>query len=378
MGNLFSSDKDKMIVIEKFADSVQSKNKEPFDYDGVKERITKWCNKLYQDSNYDYKKFEDCIKSLETGVPKNFKRNKEDEADEGKEVARIYGYYQNAREDENDTNPAVPNIKDDLELFNIYHTKEKLYLVVEKNGKINVSSDVKYRDARDWQLINLGKKDENDIYAIRSKYGKFLIGKKNDKIYATSNNISIWAQWKVIKKNDTFMFYSLFHKKYMAIRGNDLLLIEGVNEENMWELKEKIKPDGRFLTRTDPSNLTKKKNQLTNTMVAYYQNALNNKFEREYYENKIEKLNYLRDQQKAFLFTMAETRIQELILKKDELISSNSDTEERLEVFKDKTPEYLAELNSRFESECNVTEACLNGSIELQQPSVDFLKILQE
>ncbi len=350
------------------------KIEKPFDYDGVKERITKWCNRLYQDSNYDYKKFQDCIKSLDTGVPKNYKRNKKDEADEGKDVARIYGYYQNAHEDENNANPATPTIEDDLELFNIYHTKEKVYLVVEKNGQTNASSDVKYRDARDWQLINLGKKDETDIYAIRSKYGKFLIGKKNDKISATSNNISIWAQWKVIKKNDSFMFYSLFHKKYMAIRGDNLLLVEGVNEENMWELKEKIIPEGRFLTRTDQSDLTKKKNELTNSMVAYYQNALNNKFEREYYENKIEKLNYLRDQQKAFLFTMADTRIQELMLKKDELETINREAEERLELFKDKTPDDLAELNRRFNSECNISEACLNASMELQQPTNGFIQ----
>lgn len=361
--------------IEKTVEQPTIKKKdEPFDYDGVKERITKWCNKLYQDSSYDYKKFQDCINSLETGVPKNYQRNKEDEADEGKDITRIYGYYQNAHEDENDANPSVPTVKDDLELFNIYHAKEKVYLVAEKNGKTNASSEVKYRDARDWQLINLGKNDDADIYAIRSKYGKFLIGKKNDKITATSNNISIWAQWKVIKKNDNFMFYSLFHKKYMAIRGNDLLLIEGINDENMWELKEKIIPEGRFLSRTDQSNLTKKKNELTNSMIAYYQNALNNKFEREYYENKIEKLNYLRDQQKAFLFTMAETKIQELMLKKDELNSINTDTEERLETFKDKTPDDLAELNRRFASECNISEACLNASVELQQPSVGFFQ----
>lgn len=348
---------------------IEKKTEKPFDYDGVKERITKWCNKLYQDSSYDYKKYQDCIKSLDSGIPKNYKGNKEDEGDEGKDVARIYGYYQDARENEDDTNPAMPTVKDDLELFNIYHAKEKVYLVSETDGKVDVSSEVKYRDARDWQLINLGKRDETDVYAIRSKYGKFLIGKKNNKITATSENISVWAQWKVIKKNDRFMFYSLFHKKYMAIRGNDLLLIEGVNDENMWELKEKIIPDGRFLTRTDKSNLNKRKNELTNLMITYYQNALNKKFEREYYENKIGRLNYLRDEQKSFLFTMANTKIQELILKKNDLVNENTETEENLENFNGKTDKDLEDLNRQYTSECQMTEECSNAAMQLQQPS---------
>jgi hypothetical protein len=378
MGNIISSKKDNSIEKFTIPDTTQSQtpapthSNEPFDYDGVKERITKWCNKLYQDSSYDYKKYQECIKSLDSGIPNNYKRDNEDADDEGKDVTRIYGYYNDARESQDDSNPSVPTVKDDLELFNIYHSKDKVYLVVESDGLVNTSSEVKYREARDWQLINLGNRDETDVYAIRSKYGKFLIGKDNGKIEATSENISSWAQWKIIKKNDLFMFYSLIHKKYMAIRGNEFSLIEGINDDNMWELKEKIIPNGEFLSRTDKSNLNKRKNELTNSMMANYQDALNNKFTREYYENKINKLNYLRDQQKVFLLTLANEKIQVLGLKKNELTNENMETEENIESFNGKTVEDLEILNRQYLGECQMTEECSNATIQLQQPANAF------
>lgn len=348
----------------------------PFDYDGVKERITKWCNKLYQDGTYDYKKYQDCIKSLDTTIIKNYKRSNEDMEDDDKDVSRLYGYYKDARENEDGTNPAIPTVKDDFELFNIYHSQEKLYLVSEKDGNVNISSDVAYQDARDWQLINLGKRDETDVYAVRSKYGKFLTGKKDDSISAGYDNISTWSQWKIIKKNDRYMFYSLFHKKYMAIRGDSLLLIEGVNDENIWELKEKIIPDGRFLTRNDKSNLNKRKNELTNSMLTYYQNALDKKFEREYYENKIMELNYLRDKQKDYLLVLANSKLQELTLRKNQLITQNSETEENLESFNGKTVDDLNQLNLQYTGECQMTEECSNAAMQFQQPSSGSLNEL--
>ncbi len=350
------------------------KIEKPFDYDGIRERITKWCNKLYQDGSYNYKKYQECIKSLETGISKNYKRDSEDDADNEKNMNEIYGYYQDVKENDSDANPAIPTVKDDFQLFNIYHGKEKIYLVSEKDGRADISTDFGYQDARDWQLINLGSKTDSDIYAIRSKYGKFLIGMDNNKIAASSNNISTWAQWKVIKKNDMFMFYSIFHKKYMAINGDDLLLIEGINDENMWELKEKVNLDGRFVNKVNRSDLYTKKNNLTNSMLSYYQNALDNKFEREYYENKITKLNYLRDSQKDFLLTLANSKIQELSLKKDDLTEENHNMEERLELFKDKTPQDLEELNKRYTSECGMTEDCINSTVELQQPTQGFIQ----
>ena len=142
-------------------------------YDNLKERLTNWCTKLYQDGIYDYNQYQDCLQNLDTGTVSYYKSSDKDRVDDNKDPKRIYGYYQKGREAVDNVNPNIPIIKDDFQRVTLYNQKDKGFLICKKDGKIKVLSNSDTKDELYWQLVSLSN---DGIYAIRSAYyGKYLI-----------------------------------------------------------------------------------------------------------------------------------------------------------------------------------------------------------
>jgi len=265
-------------------------------YDELKDKIIKWCTKLYEDDVYSYNQYQECLKNLDTGSASYYKY-KDDNVmkDNNKDTERIYGYYKKGKEKINSSlNPINPIVKDDFEVMTIFHYKNHKFMVSDDKGNIILDINPDIENEKEWQLISLGKQDEQNVYAIRSKYGNFLLGSDMDSVSAENNIISTWCQWKLIKHNDNFSFKSIAHKKYLSAVGDELILTDGWSDNNLWVMKKKEVSTGKHVLQFDNSSLILRKNNLLNKMNNSYNNAINHKYKRDYYVEKLKELNILR------------------------------------------------------------------------------------
>ena len=67
--------------------------------------------------------------------------------------------------------------------------------------------------------------------------------------------------------------------------------------------------NNKYLKEFDKYELNLKKDELLQSMDNNYRKAVNNKFMRDYYKNKISQLKYLRDQQKKYLMDLKHLKI---------------------------------------------------------------------
>ena len=330
-------------------------------YQDLKTRMTKWCTKLYQDGIYDHNQYQDCLSNLDTGTVDYYKKDISSGVDDNKDVSRIYGYYQKGREKVNNTNPNIPIVEDDLGKVSLYHTKQKGYLMSDENGNLSVDINSENNNDKDWQLINLGK---DQIYGLKSNYGKFLNGTDKNTLETVSDNLSSWGQWKLIKQNETFAFQSVAHNKYLTMNGDELSMKQGWSDNNLWVLKKKQDISGSYLKSFDKSGLSKKKDELVNLMDNSYRKAVDNKFKRDYYKNKILQLKYLRDQQKEYLLQTVFNSENQLNDNKEQLMIEI----EKLRKFIDQPAETnkitYDLLVSQYNTECDMSESCVNSALE--------------
>ena len=296
--------------------------KSKLSFEDLKDRVSSWCEKLYSDGVYSYVQYQDCLKNVDTGSISYYKKDEQSNVDDDKDTERIYGYYKKgkAKINSDTSNPNIPVIEDDFQKMTLYHYKKNKFLTANKDGIVSIEID---SDEKDWQLIALGKKEETNVYAIRSKYGKFLMGSDNGSVNASDNIISTWCQWKMIKQNDNFAFQSVIHKKYLAPVGDDVILADGWSDNNLWMMKRKEVSTGKHLIKFDNSSLVLKKNNLLNEMYNYYRKSIDNKYQREYYKSKYENLDELRNEQLNYLLNIIDNNITRLQTKKDEI---NDDT----------------------------------------------------
>jgi hypothetical protein len=296
--------------------------KSKLSFEDLKDRVSSWCEKLYSDGVYSYVQYQDCLKNVDTGSLSYYKKDEQSNVDDDKDTERIYGYYKKgkAKINSDTSNPNIPVIEDDFQKMTLYHYKKNKFLTANKDGIVSIDID---SDEKDWQLIALGKNDETNVYAIRSKYGKFLMGTDNGSVNASDNIISTWCQWKMIKHNDNFAFQSVIHKKYLAPVGDDVILADGWSDNNLWVMKRKEVSTGKHLIKFDNSSLVLKKNNLLNEMYNYYRKSIDNKYQREYYKSKYENLDELRNEQLNYLLNIIDNNITRLQTKKDEI---NDDT----------------------------------------------------
>jgi hypothetical protein len=337
----------------------------PLSYQELKVRVTKWCAKLYQDGIYDYNQYQDCLKNLDTGTVSYYKRSEEDKVDDNKDINRIYGYYPKGQEKIDNVNPAIPIVQDDFQKMTLYHPIEKGFLTSDDKGGVNIANNLESRAEREWQLMDLSK---GTIFALRSKYGKFLVGTDTDMVDATRENLTPWAQWTLIKQNDSYAFQSVVHKKYLTILNGIPYLQEGWSDKNLWIMKEKTITNGSFIKEVDTSEFRLKKDELMNEMENNYRKAIDNKFKRDYYKNKITQLKYLRDQQQDYLL-MTSNKIQEslearktVLTNELEIIRNNvtSDSSNR--------KSELDIANAKFKNECKMSDECVSLALEYSAP----------
>jgi hypothetical protein len=281
-------------------------------YDELKDKVINWCTKLYQDGVYSYNQYQECLKNLDTGSASYYKY-KDDNVikDDGKDTERIYGYYKKGKEKVNSStsNPINPIVKDDFEIMTLFHYKNNKFMISDDKGYVLLDSNPDIQNEKEWQLISLGKQDEKNVYAIRSKYGNFLLGSDDGSVSAENNIISTWCQWKLIKHNDNFAFKSITHKKYLSSVGDELILTDGWSDNNLWVMKKKEVSTGKHVLQFDNSLIILKKDTLLNKMNNSYNNAINHKYKRDYYVEKLKELNILRKAQLDYLLQIINEKI---------------------------------------------------------------------
>jgi hypothetical protein len=283
-------------------------------YEQLKDKITNWCAKLYQDGIYSYKQYQSCLDKLDSGTIE-FNKVNEQNNDENKNLERIYGYYKKDKEKLNiDTsNPNQPVVIDDFQKMTLYHSTKNKYLISDKNGFLSLSNVLTDFEQKEWQLISLGKKDESNVFAIMSKYGKFIVANDDGSVLANTTILSTWCQWKMIKYNNNFAFKSVIHKKFLAPVGEELLLVDGWSDTNLWVLRKKDVPSGKNMVKFDNSILLKKKEDLMNKYYTSYHNYLDYKYQSQYYFNKMDQLTTLRQNQLNYLLDIADQNKNALI-----------------------------------------------------------------
>ena len=314
---------------------VDENGKPKLTFEELKDRMSSWCEKLYSDGVYSYVQYQDCLKNVDTGSITYYKKDEKANIDDDKDTERIYGYYKKGKEklNKDTSNPNIPIIEDDFQKMTLYHYKKNKFLTANKDGVVSIEID---SDEKEWNLVSLGKNDVSNVYAIRSIYGKFLMGSDDGSVNAVDNIISTWCQWKMVKHNDNFAFKSVVHKKYLAPVGDDVILTDGWSDNNLWVMKRKEVPTGKHLIKFDNSDLNLKKNNLVDEMYNYYRKSIDNKYQREYYTKKYEKLDELRDGQLNYLLAIVDSNMTRLQTKKDEI----NESQEK------KTPENIIMLDT--------------------------------
>jgi hypothetical protein len=316
------------------ANNITIDKEDTINYDELKDKVINWCTKLYQDGVYSYNQYQECLKNLDTGSASYYKY-KDDNVikDDGKDTERIYGYYKKGKEKINTStsNPINPIVKDDFEIMTLFHYKKNKFMISDDKGYVLLDSNPDIENEKEWQLISLGKQDEQNVYAIRSKYGNFLLGSDDGSVSAENNIISTWCQWKLIKHNDNFSFKSITHKKYLAPVGDELILSDGWSDNNLWVMKKKELPTGKHVLKFDNSSLILKKDTLLNKMNNSYNNAINHKYKRDYYVEKLKELNVLRKSQLDYLLQITNEKIDNINTENETLKKSkNNENDESI------------------------------------------------
>lgn len=342
----------------------------PFNYEGVKDRTLKWCQKLYQDGIYDYKQYQACLSTLEAGNINYYKAEEEEESDDNYE--KRYGYKQTPEEQTYNVNPAKPVVKDDFVIVYLYHFIEKGYLLSNSNNIVSIDNDPVDRDQREWQLISITIPNESETFVIKSRYGNYLTGTNQNTVNANSKVLTPWTQWKLKKYNDNFAFYSIAHKKYLSVHGDDIILSDGWSDKNLWILKNKTNPMKGYINRFDPSKLTNEKDRICNLMYDSYENALTYTYKVNYYENKVLQLEYLRNLQLNHLVDIANNLIRQATDKKAIIGKSITNLNKEIESLATVDRLDMVKANQEFESECNMTSNCLQSAISLNNGAYGF------
>jgi hypothetical protein len=327
-------------------------------YEHLKDRISEWCNKLYQDGVYTYTQYQKCLDNLDSGAAE-FNKKTDENYDENKDLERIYGYYKKDKEKINiDTaNPNNMIIEDDFQKMTLYHNIKNKFLICDKNDVLSLDNNPDDVESKDWRLISLGKKDETNVYAIMSKYGKYIIGNDDGSVLVNSKILNTWCQWKMVKYNNAFGFQSVVHKKYLAPVGDELLLMDGWTDNNLWILKKKEISTGKNFIQYDNSSLMTKKDKLLNRMNNYYNNYLNYKYESEYYNQKLKQLMVIRNNQMDYLMDIADNNLQILKDSKNN-IKKNQQNPEFTGI------EENDNLINQYYSNCFMDKVCIQRALE--------------
>lgn len=281
-----------------------SKGCKSLTYSDLKDRMTKWCNKLFQEGVYDSEQYQSCLKNLEIGTVEStgYYDNTED-LDDGKEMKHIYGYYQRGRDKINPMDPSKKIVKDDFQKMLIQHANSHLFLIANGQGDLSLSANPDKFDERDWQIVDLG---QSQHYALRSYYGRYLIGNDTGTTNANRDQLSPWAQWKLEKHNHQYSFFSVVHEKYLTIYNDQPVLRDGWNDSNLWNISEKSKTSGGFLGNFDNSSLTLQKDNMLGDLGTYNTNRVEYQTKSLILKNKRNYLNLLRDNQRKFMLQMSD------------------------------------------------------------------------
>jgi len=339
----------------------------------MRERMTKWCNKLYQEGIYDNQQRQECLDNIDVGNVVYSKAEDSDNKDKGgdKDIERIYAYYQKGKEKVFNYNPSKKPVKDDFQKMMLYSYLGKLYLVIDNEDNILVDNSPENVSGREWTIVSLGK---NDMYGIKSaKTGKYLSASDKNELYAKSSSIGKWAQWKMIKYNDNYAFLSVAHNKYLGVSddGNNITLIlrNGMNDLNLWLLKEKPELTGAYITKFDNKDLKIRKSEIMNNAEFNYRLAIEHKFKRDNLKNKQAQLGYLREKQREYLINIAENKIGGLTTRKENLVDENEVISNEFQKAEDQEEAGFAVLQKQYKSECEMSKECLTKALEYVKPS---------
>lgn len=260
-------------------------------YEKIKQKIIGWCKKLYQDGTYSYNQYQSCVDSLES-ENNELNRSVSNNHDENKNLEKIYGYYKKDKEKLNtDTsNPNRPIIEDDLQKMTLFHSTKNSYLISDNAGILSLAINFTDFSDKEWQLVSLKAKSETNVFAIMSKYGKFIVAYDDGTVKADSDVLSTWCQWKMIKYNNNFAFKSVIHKKFLAPVGQELILVDGWADNNLWVVDKKLVNTGKHLIKFDDVELVKQKDDLLSRYYTAYHNYIDYKYEVLYYRKKKNKL----------------------------------------------------------------------------------------
>lgn len=329
-------------------------------YEQMKGKISEWCSKLYQNGKYSYKQYQSCLDKLDSGTI-SFNKNQDTEhiLDSNKDLEHIYGYYKKDKEKLNtDTsNPNMPIIEDDFQKMTLYHFNKNKFLVSNKDGILSLDKNPYKDEEKEWQLVSLGKTDESNVFAIMSKYGKFIISNDDGSVIANTSILSTWCQWKMIKYNNNFGFKSIVHNKYLAPVGDELLLQDGWSDNNLWVLKKKEISSGNNNIKYDNSKLMLKKEVLLNRYYDNYHKYLDYKYRSSYLSKNMDLINDLRRKQMDYVLDIANKNLQNSSYIADN-INLNSSTKPGLFGIKN-----IDDQISGYYAECKISDKCLQSAL---------------
>jgi hypothetical protein len=274
-------------------------------YVELKDRMTKWCAKLLQEGVYDQQEYQKCLKNLDVGTIEaaSFFEDNSEDLDKGKEVEHLYGYYQTGRDKLNPKDPSKKLVENDYQKMLIQHGKTHLFLIANGEGDVSLSANPEKFNDRDWQIVDL---DKNQNYAVRSNYGRYLIGQDTDVVKANRDQLSPWAQWIMEQHDNQYAFYSVVHNKYLTILNDQVILREGWNDSNLWNVTPKTEVTGGFLGTFDESKMILKKDSILSDLTTFNTNRVENQTKYLALTEKKNTLRWLRDKQKQFMLNMSD------------------------------------------------------------------------
>ncbi len=344
-------------------------------YEDMKAKIGNWCSKLYQDGKYSYKQYQSCLDKLDSGSI-SFNKNQDTEhiLDSNKDLERIYGYYKKDKEklNKDSSNPNMPVIEDDFQKMTLYHFNKNKFLIANKDGILSLEIDPDKEEEKEWQLVSLGKKNESNVFAIMSKYGKFIMGNEDGSVIANTSILSTWCQWKMIKYNNNFGFKSIVHNKYLAPVGDELLLMDGWTDNNLWVLKKKENPSGNNNIRYDNSKLMLKKEVLLNRYYDNYLKYLDYKYRSSYLSKNMDLITDLRRKQMNYLLDIADKNLNSNL---SILNNLNLDSATKPGLFGIKN---IDDQISSYYAQCKISNSCLQAALGFSTRSTDNTNLGEE
>jgi hypothetical protein len=274
-------------------------------YGELKDRMTKWCGKLLQEGVYDQQDYQQCLTNLDAGTIEtaSFLGDLEEDVDKGKEVQHLYGYYQQGRDKLDPVDPSKKLVENDYQKVLIQHNKTNFFLVANGDGDVSLSANPEKFNERDWQIVDLNK-DQN--YALRSNYGRFLIGQDTDTVKANRDQLSPWAQWTMEQHNNQYSFYSVIHKKYLTVLNDQVVLRDGWNDSNLWNVKPKTEIKGGFLGTFNNTEMVLQKDDMLSDLTTFNTNRVDNQTKYLSLTEKKNTLRWLRDKQRQFMLNMSD------------------------------------------------------------------------